>query len=182
MNRTNLIAVTSLFALLLQGCSTIIDTHPDGTGPAGEGPIPGPPDGDAISASGDVDFLGSTIRLSSTAPQQTAIALTTAGKPHGASEYVITFTGRILSGAEQPALAIDTVDTQGRNACGLELAGGEFRLVSGAGTEAIGNYSTQFETHRVTLRLAKSVRRCTVTIQRTLTESETQDPVDLPLI
>lgn len=157
-----------LSALAVSGCSEIVDSHSGGSSPAGPGPIAGPPNGDSLTSSGNIVFNGGNIQLVAAEPgqQQTGVSFQTAGQPHNTSEYSISFSGVKLTISDLPVLAIDLFDTSQQLACGLEIAGGEFRLVSGNGTTAFGTYSANADQHNVFLRLALGQNRCFVRVEQ----------------
>ena len=49
---------------------------------------------------------------------------------------------------------------------GLEISGGEFRLVSGNGENVIGQYTFNADLHRVLMRLNLEARTCGVRIEQ----------------
>lgn len=151
---------------VLGACTEILNTHSSGDGPPGPGAIPGAPSGDSVAADGIVNFNGGTIQLVADAAVQSGVDLITAGKPHDTTEYAISFRGVKLTIFDQPVLAISALDTDGDLACGLEIAGGEFRLVSGSGTAVIGTYSFNADEHRIFLRLALGQERCFIRIEQ----------------
>ena len=153
-------------AIAVSGCSEILDTHANGDGPAGPGVLAGPPDGDSISSSGGVIFNGGNIQLTSNDPLSGQINLRPGGQPHDTSDYYVNFSGVALSIADEPLLTIDALDTAGALACGLEISGGAFRLVSGQGTTEIGTYSGQADQHNIQWRLSRNAARCYVQIDQ----------------
>lgn len=164
--RSLLAAVLAL--TLLAGCAEIIRAEfDDGTGVLPSGPLPGLPFGDSAQVTGQVIFQGSTVSLFIVAggpdPQ---LDLITGGKPHNTTDYWINFRGIKLTITETPVLAFDTIDEDGRNACRLEIADGEFRLVGGAGSVAIGEYTGNADVHEVLMRLDKTNDRCFVRINQ----------------
>lgn len=167
-------------ALATAGCSEVLDTHSSGVGPNGPGALPGAPSGDSITATGNVLFNDGGQQLSANGTGTTGVTLITGGKPHNTTEYLINFRGVKLTITDTPVLAVDTFDTEDRQACGLEIAGGEFRLVSGNGTAVIGTYSGQADIHTVLMRLNRTAARCYVGI--TQVAQGTDGPLTQPEI
>lgn len=154
------------FIAALASCTQILDNQGNGASPAGPGALAGPPPGDSVNSSGDVIYnMGNTqVTVGGSSPG--VLNLVTGGKPHNTANYSITFSGVKLTITEPPVLAIDAFDTANRLACGLEIAGGEFRLVSGAGTTDIGTYSGLADQHNVIMRLDLEGARCFVVINQ----------------
>ena len=67
-------------------------------------------------------------------------------------------------------------------ACGLEIGGGEFRLVSSAGTQVIGTYSANADQHRILLRASRASRRCLINIRQVAQGSGEDAPLTQPAI
>ena len=156
-----------LTGLGLQSCAEILNTHSSGIGPAGPGPLAGAPEGDLVAAEGNVIFNGGNIDLladGSTPPAR--VDLVPGGKPHNTSEYSLRFSGIKLTTTAQPVLAVDAIDDGGRIACGLEIAGGEFRLIGGAGAVIADTYTGAADEHRIVLRMDKATDRCFVLIEQ----------------
>jgi hypothetical protein len=151
---------------LLLGCSEILRAEFDtGPGVLASGPLPGPPSGDSAVVTGQVIGVGSGVSLVLGAGgPNPRLDLVTGGKPHDTSEYWVGFRGVKLTITQTPVLAIDTIDEDGRIACRLEISGGEFRLVSGAGSKVIGEYSSSADEHKVLMRIDKTAHRCFIQI------------------
>lgn len=153
--------------VLTMSCSTILDTHSSGNGPAGPGSLAGSPAGDSVDSQGNVIFNGGNMSLavngSTPAPR---VDLVPGGKPHETSEYELQFSGVKLTITDQPVLAIDAIDDGGRIACGLEIAGGEFRLIGGSGPVVADTYTGAADEHRIFLRMDKTLERCSVRIEQ----------------
>ena len=165
---------------ILGGCTEILNTHSSGDGPAGPGPIPGAPGGDSVSATGPVIFNTGGFQLSANGSSPILVDLIAGGQPHNTSEYAISFSGVKLSITDRPVIAIDALNASEQVACGLEISGGEFRLVSGAGSPVIGNYTGAADQHRVFLRIDLASSRCFVRIEQ-VTQGTDGPPV-LPII
>lgn len=166
--RRAILVATALAVPLLTGCAEIISADfDDGTGVLPSGPLPGLPLGDAAEVTGQVIYQGSSVSLFLGAggpdPQ---LDLITGGKPHNTTNYWINYRGIKLTITETPVLALDTIDEDGRNACRLEIADGEFRLVGGNGSTVIGAYTFNADTHYVLMRLDKTTDRCFVRINQ----------------
>ncbi|MGB3245851.1 MAG: hypothetical protein WBB25_15055 [Sulfitobacter sp.] len=161
--KRSLIALVGASGILLSSCTTIIDSHGNGSSPAGPGDLPGPPPGDSMSAAGQVLFNGGSMQLSATSGTQTGVAFRPDEDHGNQDEYTLSFAGVITLITAQPVVAVDVFDTSQRLGCGIEISGGEFRLVSGNGTNVIGSYSAQADEHRVILRIAD---RCFVNIRQ----------------
>ena len=153
--------------VLAGSCAEILNTHSSGTGPAGPGSLAGSPAGDSVASQGNVIFNGGNMNLavngSSPAPR---VELVPGGKPHDTSEYSLRFSGVKLTITDQPIVAIDAIDTGGRIACGLEIAGGELRLIGGARSVIADTYTGSADEHRILLRIDKASNRCFVLIEQ----------------
>lgn len=160
-----LLAVGGLLAAL-GGCTEILNTHSSGDGPAGPGPIPGAPAGDSVSAAGPVLFNGGNIQLPANGTSPTLVDLIVGGHPHNTSEYAVSFSGIKLTVTDTPVIAIDALNDDDDVACGLEIAGGNFRLVSGIGSPIVGTYTGAADEHRVFLRIDLASERCFLRIEQ----------------
>ena len=174
------IAATAL--AVLAGCTTILDTQGSGSSPPGPGPLPGLPLGDSISAGGQVLFNPGNIRIFSDAETQSGVVLRPAQLRGRSAEYLVNLVGITLLISEQPVLAIDAFDVQQRLACGLEIGGGEFRLVSAGGTDPIGSYSGNADQHVILMRLSRKDDRCFVNIRQFPLGADTNAPQTQPPI
>lgn len=175
----SLIALIGATGVLLASCTTIIDSQGNGASPPGPGALPGPPSGDSISAAGEVLFNGGSLQLLATTGTQTGVAFRP-DEDHGTpNEYTLTFAGVITLIEPQPVVAVDVFDTNQRLGCGLEISGGEFRIVSGEGTNVIGTYSAQADEHRVIMRIAD---RCFVNIRQFGQGLGPNSPLTAPVI
>lgn len=152
---------------LLAGCTEILRAEFDlGSNESlVSGPLPGPPPGDSVVVTGEVVAAGSGVSmLLGAGPPTPRLDFITGGKPHDTTAYAISFEGVKLTITDTPVLAIDTIDVAGRNACRLEISGGEFRLVGGDGPKVIGEYTAAADVHHVLLRLDKFGSRCAIQI------------------
>lgn len=181
MNRS-FVALLVAAALLPAGCAEILNTHSSGTGPAGPGSIPGPPAGDSVEAVGDIIFNAGNITLSSHDASPTLVDLIPTGQNQAADEYLVNFRGVMTLITPLPFIAVDLYDTAGRPACGLEIGGGEFRLVSSAGTQAIGTYTGAADEHRILLRASRTGHRCLVNIRQVAQGAGENAPLTQPAI
>jgi hypothetical protein len=153
--------------LLFVGCTQILNTHSTGTGPAGAGSLPGAPGGDSVSSVGNVVYNSGNIQLAADGASPAAsVELVPGGKPHDTNSYSLNFSGVKLTITANPVLAIDVVDDEGAVACGLEIAGGEFRLIGGDGPVVIDTYTGAADEHRIFMRLDKNVDRCFIRIEQ----------------
>jgi hypothetical protein len=153
--------------LLFVGCTQILDTHSTGTGPAGPGTLPGAPSGDSVSSVGSVGYNGGNIALAADGASPAAsVELVPGGKPHNTNSYSLNFSGVKLTVTANPVLAVDVVDDAGAVACGLEIAGGEFRLIGGDGPVVIDTYTGAADEHRILMRMDKSLDRCFIRIEQ----------------
>jgi len=174
-----LIALIGATGVFLTNCTTIIDSQGNGASPSGPGPLAGPPPGDSISAAGEVLFNAGSLQLLATTGTQTGVAFRP-DEDHGTpNEYTLTFAGVTTLIEPQPVVAVDVFDTSQRLGCGLEISGGEFRLVSGDGTNVIGTYSSQADEHRVIMRIAE---RCFVNIRQFGQGLGPNSPLTAPVI
>ncbi|WP_299739719.1 hypothetical protein [uncultured Roseobacter sp.] len=164
MHNSLKISLACLSTLAVLGCTEVLDSQANGAAPSGPGPLAGPPAGDSASSSGNVIYNSGNTQLLADGSSSGVLNLVTGGKPHNTDSYSISFSGVKLTITEEPVLAIDALDTSGQLACGLEIAGGEFRLVSGAGTSMIGTYSGNADQHNVVMRLDLDGNRCFVVI------------------
>jgi len=153
--------------VLATSCTEILNTHSSGVGPTGIGSLAGPPEGDSVDSQGNVIYNSGNINLavngSSPAP---SVNLVPGGKPHNTSEYSLQFSGVKLTITDQPVLTIDAIDNGGRIACGLEIAGGDFRLIGNAGPVIADTYTGAADEHRILLRIDKTGDRCFVLIEQ----------------
>lgn len=159
--------ILAVLIVLTAACTEILNTHSSGDGPAGPGSLAGGPAGDSVASDGNVVFNGDNMQLSANgstpAPR---VDLVPGGKPHNTSEYSLNFSGIKLTITDQPVLAIDAIDDARRIACGLEIAGGEFRLMDGAGSVIADTYTPDGNEHRILLRMDKATDRCFVRIEQ----------------
>lgn len=177
------VARAAVFLLLLTaaGCTQVLHTDFDSEGgPWPPGSLAGPPPGDSAEVQGDVLGLGDSISLQS--DSSASIDLITGGQPHNTSGYAIDFAGIKPTISETPVLAIDALDPEGQNACGLEISDGEFRLVSGDGESVIGEYTANADEHRVFLRLNLGSGSCGVRIEQFEQGAGPDAPPTVPLI
>lgn len=153
--------------LLTMSCSTILDTHSPGNGPMGPGPLAGAPAGDSVVSQGNVLFNGGNMSLAvnGTTPAP-RVDLVPGGKPHETNEYTLQFSGVKLTITDRPVLAIDAIGESGRIACGLEIAGGEIRLIGGSGPMVADTYTGAADEHRIFLRMDKTFDQCSVRIEQ----------------
>ncbi|WP_282610501.1 hypothetical protein [Pelagibius sp. Alg239-R121] len=166
MSKFNSRLAATVMLLMASGCTEILNTHSSGSGPEGPGAIPGAPGGDSVSATGPVIFNSGNIQLPANGTSPILVDLIVGGHPHDTSEYAISFSGVKLTITDTPVIAIDALNAVGQQACGLEISGGEFRLVSGAGAPAIGTYTGAADEHRVFLRVDLASARCFVRIEQ----------------
>jgi len=179
MKPTHLVVVIGI--LVTAGCARVLHTDfESANGPWPNGALAGPPSGDSAQVSGEVLGLGSSVSLLSTS--SASIELITGGKPHNTQGYAIDFSGVKLTIEETPVIAIDALDASGQNACGLEISGGEFRLVSGDGENVIGSYSSNADEHRVFMRLNLGGGTCGVRIEQVAQGAGPGAPPTQPLI
>lgn len=171
-----------LMVLSLSACSEILNLQSSGSSPGGPGPIPGPPPGDSVASAGAVTYNTGNITIVSTTGPQSAVSLRPRQLSRVPQNYLLNFAGVKLRIEETPILAIDTFDTQGRQACGLEIAGGEFRLVSGNGTHVIGTYTPNADTHYVLMRLSRPSHSCAVSIRQVQQGQGPDTPQTVPPI
>lgn len=166
MRKFNILLASCGLLTALAGCTEILNTHSSGDGPGGPGPIPGAPAGDSVSASGPVLFNGGNIQLPADGTSPTLVDLIVGGHPHNTSEYAISFSGVKLTVTDTPVIAIDVLNDDDDVACGLEIAGGNFRLVSGIGSPIVGTYTGAADEHRVFLRVDLASARCFLRIEQ----------------
>ncbi len=163
--------------VLAASCTEILNTHSSGAGPAEPGSLVGSPAGDSVASQGNVIFNSGNMNLavngSTPAPR---VDLVPGSKPHNTSEYSLQFSGVKLTITDQPVLAIDAIDDGGRIACGLEIAGGEFRLIGGAGSVIADTYTGAADEHRILLRMDKASDRCFVLIEQ-VTQGTDDPPI-----
>lgn len=153
--------------VLTASCTEILNTHSLGNGPMGAGPLAGSPAGDSVTSQGNVIFNGGNIQLAVNGSNpEPRVDLVPGGKPHNASEYSLIFSGVKLTITDQPVLAIDVIDNGNRIACGLEIAGGELRLIGGAVPVVADTYSGAADEHRILLRMDKALERCFIRIEQ----------------
>ena len=153
--------------------------EPD-AGPWPSGPLAGPPNGDSAQVQGEVIGNGHSVSLMS--DSSASIDLITGEKPHNTDGYTIGFSGVKLTITEEPVIAIDALDAQDQLACGLEISGGEFRLISGNGENVIGNYTGQADQHNITMRLNLGSGTCGVIINQVAQGSGPNAPNTVPTI
>jgi hypothetical protein len=163
--------------LTLQGCTEILRADFDdlefGESPAGS--LPGPPSGDSAEVTGSVFKNGTGISLSYDPSRgQSSVDFVTGGKPHNTTDYSVQFWGLRTIINAQPIVVMETLDTRGNAACGLQIAGGQFRLVSGAGTSVIGSYDASGTFHDVFIRLDRVNRRCFLLIRQARRNTSTR--------
>jgi hypothetical protein len=151
---------------LVAGCAEILNTHSSGDGPAGEGPIPGLPTGDSVDATGEVLFNGGNFQLVSQDASLTRVRLIPTGQTTDYDDYLLNFSGVMTMITPLPFIAVDAIDTGARIACGIEIGGGEFRLVGGAGTAVVGTYSANADQHNILLRVSRENRLCYLNIRQ----------------
>ncbi len=153
--------------LTLVSCTTILDTHSTGPGPVAAGALPGDPPGDSVTSVGNVLFNGGNISLNATGTSPAPrVNLSPGGKPHNTSEYSLNFSGVKLTTSDTPVLAIDAIDDAMQIACGLEIAGGDIRLIGGAGAVVADTYTGNADEHRILLRMDKNTDRCFVRVEQ----------------